>query len=210
MEAGFFAMDAVPFAPGDGPFHCKGAMYADLLTYFDETIPGGRLAVLDRIRDSRLRPFFSQLFVTGVWYDVFPLVALNRTAAVVTDRPYLDFLRGFAKWTFPRQVRGIYKFLLKLTTPDMMAKSLPRAAGQFYDFLRVDVKQVRPKVYQSRGSNIPAVLAPSYMVTTESAVVTLLELSGAKGVRHRWLGPSDDGEAHGIKIVRVTREISWD
>jgi hypothetical protein len=210
MEAGFFVMDEVPFAPGESPYQCKGVMYNDLFLYFDEQVRGGRTAVFDRLMHSRLRPFFLQKFVNVGWYDVFPLVSLQRTAAVVVNTTYLELVRGFAKWTFPRQVHGIYKFLLKLTTPDMMARGFPRAGSQFYNFLRVDVQQVRPKMYQSRCSNIPEMLAPSYMASTESAVVTLLELSGAKGVRHRWLPPTDDGEAHGVKLLSVTREISWD
>ena len=210
MESGFFALDAVPFAPGEAPYHCKGVNYTDLFVYMDEQIPGGRAAVFERLKNSRLIPFLQQRFVNVGWYDVFPLVSLQRTAAVAMELPHLEFVRRFAKWTFPRQVHGIYKFLLKLTTPDMMTRSLPRAANQFFDFLRVDVEQMKPGMYRSRASNIPEMLAPPYMVSSESGVVTLLELSGAKGIRHRWLAPTDDGEAYGIKLVAVTREISWE
>lgn len=210
MEVGFFAFDEVPFAPGESPFHCKGVLYNDLYLYLDAHMPGGHNAVFERFKDSRLRPFLMQRIVNVGWYDVFPLVSLQRAAAQMLGVPYIDMLRAFTKWTFPRQVYGIYKFLLKLTTPDMMARSLGRTAVQFYDFIKVDVEHVRPGLYRSRGSNIPAMLATSYMASTEVGVVMLLEISGAKGIRHRWLAPVDDGEAHGIKLTAVTREISWD
>lgn len=210
MESGFFALEAVPFPPGDSPYHCKGVMYNDLFVYLDEQIPGGRKAVFDRLMHSRLRPFILQPFVNVGWYDVFPLVSLQRVAAGMTETTNIEFVKRFSRWTFPRQVYGIYKFLLKLTTPDMMVRSLSRAVNQFFDFIKVDVQQVGPKSYRSSGSNIPEVLAPSYMASSEPGVVMLLEIAGAKGVRHRWLAPADNGEANGIKLVTVTREISWE
>lgn len=210
MESGFFAIDAVPFAPGEAPFRLKGVVYNDLFLYLDEQIPGGRSVVLDGLKASKLGPFFTQPFVNVGWYDIFPLVALQKAAAQVVEIPHLDLVRGFARWTFPRQVYGIYKFLLKLTTPDTMVRSLGRAVGQFYDFVRVDVEQVRPKMYRSRGSNIPEMLAPPYMASSEVALLMLLDIAGAKGVRHRWLPPTDDGELHGVRLVSVAREISWE
>lgn len=210
MDPGFFSLEAVPFPPGDSPYRCKGVMYNDLFVYLDEQIQGGRVAVLDRLKNSRLRPFLLQPFVSVGWYDVFPLVSLQRTAAGMSETTHLEFVKRFSRWTFPRQVYGIYKFLLKLTTPDMMVRSLPRAVNQFFDFIKVDIHQLGPKSYKSSGANIPEVLAHSYMASSEPGVIMLLEIAGAKNVRHRWLPPADDGEANGIKLVRLTREISWE
>lgn len=210
MESGFFAIDAVPFAPGESPYRIKGVVYNDLFAYLDEQIPGGRAVVLNRLKASKLEPFFAQPFVSIGWYDIFPLVALQKAAAHTLETPHLDLVRSFARWTFPRQVYGVYKFLLKLTTPDTMVRSLGRAVAQFYDFVRVDVEQVRPKMYVSRGANIPDMLAPPYMASSEVALLILLDIAGAKGVRHRWLPPTDDGEQGGVRLVTVTREISWE
>lgn len=210
MDDAVFATHETPFEPGTSPFHCKGIMVIDTLLYFDEQVPGGRAAVLARFSDPKLRLYFAQPFVAGGWYDAFCVMALYRSGSLLLGRPYLDVVRGVTRASFPRQVRGIYKFLLKLQSPEMMMRSMHRASSQFYDFTRVEVREIRPRTFQSATGGLPVSIAPTYMAASESAVLQLLEFAGARGVRHRWLSPEDDGEAHGQKLTTVRREVSWD
>jgi hypothetical protein len=54
------------------------------------------------------------------------------------------------------------------------------------------------------------VAAPAYMAMTEIALMELLTIAGAKGIRHRWLPNEPAGKQHGVDVVRVRREVSWE
>lgn len=200
----------VPVAPGEGPFHCKGVLYMDAIAYYTEFVPGGWAGVAESFIEPRLRAYLSQPFVASAWYDVFPFVAAHRAAARSAGEPYLDWVRRMARWLLEREFRGIYKVFLKVGRPDAVVRKLPAIAATYYDFLQVEVKQLGPKAYETRAGGLPTVVAPSYQVTTEVGVIKALEIAGARNIRHRWYPTEPDGEAHGLSLVRLRREIRWD
>jgi hypothetical protein len=200
----------VPFLPGESPFQCKGILYVDSIAYYDEHVPGGWAGLTDRIRDPRLKAYLSQRFLAGTWYDVFPTVAAHRITAISAGTPYLDFLRTMAAWTTDRQYRGVYRVFLKDGRPDAVARRLPIIAAKYYNCLRVEVRELAPNAYETLTSGLPVVVAPSYQVTSEVAVMKALEIAGVRHLRHRWMPTEPDGEAHGLPLVRVRREVRWD
>lgn len=200
----------VPFVPGESPFRAKGIQYVDSITYYNEHIPGGWEGLTAGIGEPRLRAYLSQRFLAGAWYDVFPYVAAHRVASISLGQPYLDFIRRMAAWLIDRQFRGIYRVFLKIGRPDAVVRSLPDIAAKYYDFLRVDLKQLGPCHYETRAGGLPAVVAPSYQVASEVAVIKALEIAGGRNIRHRWMPAEPDGEAHGLPLVRVRREIRWE
>ncbi|MDC0740300.1 hypothetical protein [Polyangium mundeleinium] len=205
-----FSMDGIPFAPGTSPFRCKGVLYVDTLDFIDENVRGGRAAVLERVTNAALREFLGRAFVVGGWYDIFPLLAVHRSASLTTAQPFLETIRNVARARVPRQFTGLYRFLLKMASPEMTMRNLPRISGTYYDFVRVDVAEVRPKTFAASASGVPAIAASAYMAATEFGVVHALELAGARRVRHRWLSQVPEGRAHGLDVVRVRREVSWE
>jgi hypothetical protein len=205
-----FSMDKVPFAVGSSPFRCKGILYVDALEYFDSQVEGGRAVLLPRLGRADLSSFFNQNFLVGGWYDVFPLLALVGSASVALGLPQLEVTRMLARVSVPKQFRGLYKFLLKMASPEMTMRNLPRVGSSYFDFVRVDVAEVRPRTYTTSGSGIPMLAAPAYMAVTEIALVTALELAGARGVRHRWLPQVAEGKKQGMDVVQIRRELSWE
>ncbi|MCC6554304.1 MAG: hypothetical protein IT372_15085 [Polyangiaceae bacterium] len=204
-----FWMHDVPFDPGASPFRCKGVLYQDTLAYFDERLRGGRGTLFGIIDDAKLRGFLEQRFVIGGFYDVFPLVALQSAAAQLTRMPYLELVREVARWQVPRQLSSLHKFLLKLASPEQVIMSLPRLAERYYDFLRVSVRQVKPRTYETIGCGTPAAVASAYMISSDVAIRAALDLTGATGVRIHLLPLEPDGEAHGIPVTRTRRQVSW-
>jgi hypothetical protein len=200
----------VPFAPGESPFHAKGIQYVDAIAFYNEHVPGGWEGLTASIGEPKLKAYLSQRFLAGAWYDVFPFVAAHRAASIASGQPYLDFIRRVAGFTIGKQFRGIYRVFLKIGRPDAVVRSLPDIAAKYYNFLRVDVKQIGPNHYETRAGGLPTVVAPSYQVSSEVAVITALEIAGARNIRHRWMPAEQDGEAHGLPLVRVRREIRWE
>jgi hypothetical protein len=202
-------MKGIPFVPGAGPFRCKGILYVDTIAFIDENIRGGRAALIRGMPDGDMRFFLGQSFLVGGWYDLFPLLMLQSAAAVATGEPFLHIVRKVARFQIPRQFRGLYKYLLKMASPDMMMRNLPRVTNAYFDFVRVEVEEVRPRTYRSLGCGVPAEAASAYMASTEISVTTALEIAGAREIRHRWLPTRPGGSAHGIEVVCVHREVSW-
>ena len=205
-----FSMDGIPFAQGTSPFRCKGILYVDCLEFFDQTVRGGRAALFERLPSAALRDFLGRSFVVGGWYDVFPLLSMLGSASITAGQPLLETSRTIARASVPRQFRGLYKFLLKMASPEMTMRNLPRVGGAYFDFVRVEVEEVRPKTFMSSSAGVPLIAAPVYMAVSEVAVVHALELAGARGLRHRWLPQGSEGQAHGMDVVRIRREVSWD
>jgi hypothetical protein len=92
----------------------------------------------------------------------------------------------------------------------MVARNLPIIVAKYDNCLHVEVKHLGPNAYETRTSGLPVVVAPSYQVTSEVAVIKALEIAGARTVRHRWMQTEPDGEAHGLPLVRVRREVRWE
>jgi hypothetical protein len=205
-----FSMDGIPFAPGTSPFRCKGVLYLDTLDFFDENVRGGRAAVLAWVTNAALREFLGRAFVVGGWYDLFPLLAMHGTASVSMAQPFLEFIRRVSRARIPWQYTGLYRSLLKMASPEMTMRNLSRIVGTYYDFVRVDVAEVRPKTFAASASGVPAIAASAYMAATEFGVVHALELAGAQRVRHRWLSQVPEGRAHGMDVVCVRREVRWE
>jgi hypothetical protein len=203
------ANDDIPLPPGSSPFRCKGIMYLDTLRYFDEHARDGRAGLFACVKDKLLRGFLTQSFVVSGWYDVLPMIGLHRAGVLATGRPYLELVRDVTRWQMPQQLRGIYKFVLKLTSPDMIMRNLARATNTYYDFARVDIQQIRPKTYETSSSGVPAPLAPAYMASTEVGVKMILEVTGVSDARQRWLKMEPEGSRDGVETVRVRREITW-
>ncbi|EYF04752.1 hypothetical protein [Chondromyces apiculatus] len=204
-----FWMQDVPFKPGASPFRCKGVLYQDSFVYFDEHFKGGRGSILRHVEGPGFSSFLSQQFIIGGWYDVFPLLALHSLAARITGTGFLELERDIAQFQVPRQFNGIHRFLLKLTTPDVMMANLPRLGDKYFDFVRIESKRVREKTYESFTSGVPALAAASYLTVSDVAIRAALEMAGAQGVRIQRHPLEPAGEAHGLPIVLLKRVVRW-
>jgi hypothetical protein len=70
-------------------------------------------------------------------------------------------------------------------------------AGTWYD--------VFPIVAAHRMTSISA--GTPYL---DFAVIKALEIAGVRNIQHRWMATEPDGEAHGLPLVRVRREVRWE
>jgi hypothetical protein len=204
--------DAAPFAPGEAPFHIKGVAYTRSLAYIDGRVLGGRAAVLGALvaGDAALRRFFEQPFLASAWYDVFPLVALFGAAARRVSVPSVTFLREVSRHQASEDIHGIYRFMLKLVSPERIIERLPRVAAQYFDFVTAEVRKLGARSYESIGHGVPAPLLDLYMAVTENFLLVALETAGAKNPRNIWSPSEPEGEAHGLLLMQTRRELTWE
>jgi hypothetical protein len=198
------------FAPGKGPFHVKGTAYLGLLDWNATRVPGGLDAVFSQFGgDAALIAFFRQRFLPSGWYDVGPSTLLTRAASNAAGIPHLALLREQARTQAERDIRGVYRILLKLASPEMVMSRLPIAANRYFDFVRAEVHELRPKCWESIAHGVPEMAQHSYMASTEAFVLRALELAGARALSHRWYSPESEGKVHGVGVVVLRRELSW-
>src|SRR6478736_252688 len=140
MLSGFTMEAPLPFRPGEGPFRLRGALYIDGLRYLDEALPGGHTAVLARLSEP-LREFFTTRFLPSAMYDVLPITTLTRAASELAGR---CVIRETAEFVAPRHVGTLFKLLLKVATPEMVALRLPKASMRYFDFGEAHSRIVGP------------------------------------------------------------------
>jgi hypothetical protein len=202
-------MEPVPFAIGQSPFHCKGVSYRNVRLFLDASLEGGHERFLAGLRNSELRAFLAQPFLPSSWYDALPMIPFAHDAARQRHTTTPQLMRELATFSIKRDASGIYKLLLKFTSPESLLERSTHTARQYFDFVLSEFELVGPKCYRLRHSGIPAVLAPLYMSLVEGYVDIGLEMAGARDVRQHWDKPEAMGMAHGVAVQRLAREIRW-
>lgn len=201
----------LPFPPGESPFRIKGVAYRGHLDYVVEHVPGGVPDMLDGFRDPALRAFFEQRFLPSTFYDILPLVVAGYVCARQCRTTFNEFVRTRSRYQAQRDIRGIYKVLLKLVSPMHVIQRLPALQAQYLDFAadgQVNVLGDK-KVELVRGA-LPGLLAPWLTMVNEAYVEVVLTAAGARTVLARTDAPTPDGSVHGVPTVKWRCEVTWE
>ncbi len=192
----------------DPPFQCKGLVYRGAHEFYEERVPGGVKALADKLEIDD-REFFMQPFLPGGWYDVLPIARISQTAAKLAGIPSVQLVRENAARLAHRDVNGVYRILLKLASPELVASRLPRASLQYFDFGTADGTMTGPKQFVARRHGVPLALATWMSSCIEGFVPVALEYAGAKQVTVR-AHTHDDGQRAGQRLVRIELRITWE
>lgn len=195
--------------PGASAFRCKGLVYQGAKRFYDARVPGGAKHVAGLITDEALRVFWEQPFLAGGWYDALPIVELSRVAAHAAGVPHTQLVKESARNVAERDVNGVYKVLLKLASPELVVKRLPRAALQYFDFGTTRDEQLEGKSYTAVQAGVPEILG-SWMSTCFAGFAPVaLELAGGRNVRVRSVA-SPARPRDGLDMVDLRVTILWD
>lgn len=200
-----------PKPPGENPYRIKGTAYRGHLAYVSEHVPGGVKAHNDAIGDPALVAFFSQTFLAASYYDLYPLVAAGHICARLVGSTFEGFIRVRSRYQAERDVAGIYKMLLKLTSPEALALRLPRLVGQYLDFGTAEAHVIKPRHVVAGQGGTPRSMARWFSLVHEAYIDTLLPKAGAKNVLYR-LDPQfrTDETKDGVELVSLRSDVTWD
>jgi hypothetical protein len=177
--------------------------------FFTERVDGGMERLVREIRDPQLAAFLQQKFLPSSWYDVLPCAPLIRAEARVMGLSVAGYLRDRAAYQAEQDISGVYRLLLKLVSPSLVAARLPRLIAQIFDFGTTEVKVLAPSQREMRMNGLPAVLyewvSTAFVVYAETA----LKAAGARQCRATLRAPQPDGEAHGIELMAVVLDAEW-
>lgn len=199
----------LPCPPGESAFHIKGVVLNGLLEYIEKNVHGGAEAAREHVRDPAIRTFLEQTFLAGGWYDFLPVLHFLGATAQAANLSAEDFIAAHAKWQAERDVHGIYRVLLKVSSPEAVGKRLPNAYARYFDFGRVETLSLSRTASEVLVSGLPTILLDWYKVSVGAAAVAMLELAGARGVTSHYLVPEPDGSKGGVPTVRFRVRRTW-
>lgn len=200
----------LPAPPGQSPFKAKGVLYTGARQFYDRRVPGGCQAVGEHIQDDDLRAFFEQLFVSAGTYDILPLEPISAAAAKAAGVPHRQLVEENARWMAKRDIHGVFRLLLKVSSPKNVALRLPRAAMQYFKFGEAEGSLGQSGQVQAVFRGIPSMLANWFEWAAAGFCPVALEMAGAsRPAITRTRKPVRDGEVGGIPTMALQWSISW-
>ncbi len=197
------------FAFGESPFRAKGSLYLGTQKFFKKKVPGGLEALVEAIGPGPLADFIGQLFMPAFWYDALLAPKLIAHEAKVMNLSLEDYLVERTTWQVEQDSGGIYKFLLKLTSPRFVADRLPIMMSQMFDFCDLDVERIAEAERVAHFRGIPVPLESWLRVSLKLYTEIILKLAGAKSVDVHFL-PSEPMEAKaGVARLHLTYRVIW-
>ena len=147
-------------------------------------VPGGRQALLDANQQPELKAFFSQEFLAGSWFDIFPLPLGRELAARLAGVPTAQLAREAMAFTMKRDAATVYKSILSRREPEAILEGLDIVARQ----------------YMCPGARRPPAATPSLRSSSQTC----------RTPRVRFSIEPERPTSDGLELVRVRVATSWD
>lgn len=197
------------FAFGESPFHVKGVLYKATRTYFEQNVEGGFERLVAAVEPAPLREFIAQPFLASGRYDVMPVPALIEHEARVVGLSFEDYLLERTRWQAQQDIHGIYRLLLKLTSPERVMTRLPKVLVQMFDFPTVELRKIGERDRAATFGQVPEVLVPWLEIGFSVYAKTALSLAGADDVRVDFTGSSKRAIEAGVTLSQMKMRVRW-
>jgi hypothetical protein len=197
-------------APGASPYCVKGGIYLGTVKFFTREVLGGMQALYDQIEDPRLLAFIQQPFLASGWYDVLPVAALIRAEARAMNLTVPIYLRQRTAFQAKEDINGVYRFLLRLFSPEKVGLRLPRMLTQIFNHGTVEARLVEDGWIEATLHGYPKILWEWYSTAFEVYSETALRLAGAKKAAALVREPEDDRIEAGVALMRVRFDLRWE
>jgi hypothetical protein len=198
----------LPWTVGHSPFRSRGLLYQGARDYIEQVVPGGNRAV-EAALPADIATFFRQMFTPTLMFDALPIMPISATAAKLTNKPHLDFVRDNARWLAERDIRGIHKLLLGVLSPGMVAVRLPRAAIRYFDFGQSEAQMIGPTRCEAKQKALPAFLGDWFAACVDGFVTVALTKAGARQPRVTSTSAFDGTATDARGQMTLTFDFSW-
>jgi hypothetical protein len=197
-----------PFPVGASPFRQKGNAFAGDLRYFDTCVPGGSAAVLKAIPDPATRAYLSQRFVSSEWYDAYPNVYMQLTAARLRGITFEEHRRRTGAY-HAQDLSGIYRALLKIVSNENVATWIPRISALYWNFGKTETKVVGPREVRGIRRGTPKALLQWVAWASMGFADATLKIAGAHNPVTVLDDVETDGKEAGQELCSVRLRITW-
>lgn len=199
---------SLPHPPGQGPFRTKGVVFIGVRNWYSHETAFG----YDRPRaalNSDVAAFLDQRFLAASWYDYLPLFLLYRETAKLSNKPIRTIESALGRHSAERDLHGVYKFLLKLTSPHSAMSFMPRVWHQYFSFGSAEVVPRGPSSATFIVHGFPSDFAEDFEGILEGWIAIVLEYAGAADVVSEPGKLHPDGRVHGVGTSRIEIPIRW-
>lgn len=197
-----------PFAPGEGPFRIKGTAYRGHLEFVAAEVPGGLAGMLAAMNEP-LATYFRGSFLAASFYDLMPLVLAAAPCAAAMGLSAPDFVNRRSRVQAPKDLTGVYRFLVAMVPTRTVAKKLPQLFTQILDFGEAKVVRDAPGEVDASIEAIPAAIAPWLCTVMASYGEAALQTSGAKRATVVATLTAWPGQEHGVPLAGASLKVRW-
>ncbi|HLU48953.1 MAG TPA: hypothetical protein VK116_12750, partial [Planctomycetota bacterium] len=130
--------------------------------------------------DPEIARFFEQTFLASSFYDVMPLAHAGVVCADLAGIGFYEFVRRRTVAQAEADIRGVYKWLLSLLSPRMVASRLPKVISQYLDYLVFEPVEASPERVLARLKGIPLELKGWQSAVFEAYYIHVFKVGGVK------------------------------
>lgn len=200
---------APPFSPAPGQFRIKGVAYRGHLEFVERRVPGGVKAQNEAFKDARVVEFFSQPFVAGGWYDVYPLVHAGVICAELRGQTLSQLLKERGKDQVTRDLSGVYGFLARFANQRLVARGVVDATQRYFDFATARSEQLTPKHVRTRITGVPDAIGDWFLALAQSYTEATFEHVGADDVQVRVQRVASASRKGSVPLSELTLDVEW-
>lgn len=196
-----------PVPVGESAFRIKGGGFIGHMSWVDAHYPGGRAAFLATLTPS-MRAYFEQVFLALSFYDLLALAAAGHACAKALGMPYREFIAMRSRHQAKIDVEGMYRILLKLSSPRLIAPRIPKVMAQYFDFGEVRIKKEEAYGIAFDLVGIPLILTEWMLGVYEGFSEVLIAAAGGTAPIV-YCDVVRQGNAHGFGLATMKVEIRW-
>lgn len=196
-----------PIPAGSSAFHIKGAGFIGHMAWVDSSYPGGRAAFLAALTPS-MRAYFETRFLALSYYDLLALAAAGHVCAKTLKMPYREFIAMRSRHQAKIDLEGMYKILLKLASPRLIAPRIPKVMSQYFDFGEVRIQKEEEFGIHFDVAGVPLILSEWMLGVYEGFSDVVLAAAGGTAPI-MYADVVRQGTAHGFVLCTLKMEVRW-
>jgi hypothetical protein len=213
MAAAPFRYEPLPtsrFPLGEGPFRARGIAFSMAFKYIDARLPGGRAAFLAALGAADpFLPFYDQIFLASADYDLSPLARLYAVCAQIEGVSVGRFIEDRSRWSGEADPKGVWKPMLKASSPEDMADRTRFAFDRYFPPCRAERTLLQVGRFEGLLSKVPVCMSGIHASATVGFVCGALESMGAVDARMECARLGPDGSLSGVLQERLRFVTTW-
>lgn len=196
------------YAPGESPFHARGATYLGIGAYAKERVQGGMQAVAAALPEGAHRAFVTQSFKPREWYGALPLRPITEILAKLEGQPWEASVAAHAEQLAHADVGLFGRMRLRSRRSERVVERLVQVAFENFDFGEAEILEQGASDAKIVFHGVPQPLGSWFLAMSRGYASALLSGSGASEpeVKGRMI---PKGAREGVALVDVSFRVSW-